>query len=64
MCTYISMFTYSEYWKNNDIEKRFKKYAQKWRLGSLSLLTSIKNIFRKVLGRSSRCYKYKELYWF
>ena len=47
--------------KNNDIENHFKKYAQKWRLGNASLLTSI---FRKALGRSSKCYKYKELYWF
>ena len=41
------MFTYSQYWKNNDIEKHFKKYAQKRRLGNVSLLTSIRNI----LGR-------------
>ena len=54
------MFTYSQYWKNNDIEKHFKKYAQKWRLGNVSLLTSIRNIFRKDLARSSKCYNYKE----
>ena len=53
------MFIYSQYWKNDDIEKHFKKYAQKLRLGNVSLLTSIKNIFKKALGRSSKCYKYK-----
>ena len=47
--------------KNNDTEKHFKKYIQKWRLGNANLLTSIRNIFRKVLGRSSKCHKYKEL---
>ena len=25
---HIYMFTYSQYWKNNDIEKHFKKYTQ------------------------------------
>ena len=55
------MFAYSQYWKNNDIEKYFKKYAQKWRLGNVSLLTSIRNIFRRALERSSKSYKYKEL---
>ena len=25
---HIYLFTYSQYWKNNDIEKHFKKYAQ------------------------------------
>ena len=55
------MFTYSQYWKNNDIENHFKKYARKWRLANFSLLTSIGNIFRKALARSSKCYKYKEL---
>ena len=29
------MFTYNQYWKNYEIEKHFKKYAQKWRLGNL-----------------------------
>ena len=53
------MFIYSKYWKNDDIEKHFKKYAEKLRLGNVSLLTSIKNIFKKALGRSSKCYKYK-----
>ena len=48
------MFTYSQYWKNNDIEKHFKKYAQKWRLGNVSLLASVRNICRKALGRSSQ----------
>ena len=31
------MFTYSQYWKNNNIEKYFEKYAQKWRLGNVSV---------------------------
>ena len=55
------MFTYNQYWKNNNIEKHFEKYAQKGRLGNVSLLTSMRNIFRKALGRSSKCYKCKEL---
>ena len=55
------MFTYSQYWKNNDIEKHFKKHAQKWRLDNVSLLTSIRNILKKALGRSSKCYEYNEL---
>ena len=57
----IYTFTYSQYWKNHDIEKHFKKYAQKWRFGNVNLFTSIRNIFRKALRRSSKCYKYKEL---
>ena len=54
------MFTYSQYWKNNDIEKHFKKYAQKRRLGNVSVDVN-KDHFRKALGRSPKYYKYKEL---
>ena len=44
------MFTYSQYWKSNNIEKHFKKYAQKGRLGNNSLLTSVKNILKRAFG--------------
>ena len=54
------MLTFAQLWKSNDIVKHFKKYAQKSRLDNLSLLTSIKDIFRKTSGRFSKCYKYKE----
>ena len=49
------MFTYNLYWKNNDIEKYFKKYAQKWHLGNVRLSRLIKNIFRNSLGCFFKC---------
>ena len=31
------MFTYSQYWKKNDMQKDFKKYTQKWRFEDVSV---------------------------
>ena len=32
------MSTYSQYWKNKNIEMHFKKYVQKWRLEDVSVI--------------------------
>ena len=32
VCLDVYLSTYSQYWKNNDIEMHFKEYARKWRL--------------------------------
>ena len=41
------MFTCSQYWNSNDIEKHFKTYAQKWRLGNVAC-DVIRNIFSAI----------------
>ena len=60
MFTYISLCLPRAYIeKNNDIEKRIGNNAEKRLLGNVSLLTSIRNIFRKAFGFSSKSYKCK-----
>ena len=35
---HIYMSTYSQYWKNKNIEMHFKKYVRKWRLKDVSVI--------------------------